>query len=29
MPMGTEFEIDEYDGSESIRYKEHSNWITA
>jgi hypothetical protein len=29
MPIGTEFEVDEYDGSESISYKEHSNWITA
>ena len=29
MPMGTEFEIDEYDGSESIRYKENEYWITA
>jgi len=29
MPIGTEFEIDEYDGSESIRYKENEYWITA
>ena len=29
MPMGTEFEVDEYDGSESIRYKENEYWITA
>ncbi len=28
MPIGTEFEIDEYDGSESIRYKENEYWIT-
>ena len=29
MPIGTEFEVDEYDGSESIRYKENEYWITA
>jgi hypothetical protein len=26
---GTEFLIEEYDGSESIRFKETSDWITA
>ena len=29
VPEGTEFLIDEYDGAESIVYKEHSNWIKA
>ena len=29
MPVGTEFSIDEYDGSESIRYKENDYWIKA
>lgn len=26
---GTEFHIDEYDGSESIQFKETTEWITA
>ena len=29
VPVGTEFMIDEYDGSESIVYKEHNNLIKA
>lgn len=29
VPVGTEFMIDEYDGSESIVYKEHNDWIKA
>ena len=29
LPLGTEFRIDEYDGSESIETKEESNGITA
>ena len=29
VPEGTEFLIYEYDGAESIVYKEHSNWIKA
>jgi hypothetical protein len=27
--QGTEFQIDEYDGSESIRFKEKQEWIVA
>ena len=29
MPVGTEFVVHEYDGSESIRYKEKSVWSVA
>jgi hypothetical protein len=29
IPVGTEFVIDEYDGSETIRFKERERWITA
>ena len=29
IPVGTEFIIDEYDGSETIRYKESIPWLTA
>ena len=29
IPVGTEFQIDEYDGSETIRYKDQERWITA
>lgn len=29
IPEGTYFRIDEYDGSESIEYKEDDNWIVA
>jgi hypothetical protein len=29
IPEGTQFRIDEYDGSESIMYKENDYWITA
>jgi hypothetical protein len=29
MPVGTEFKINEYDGAESIEYKENNNWIVA
>jgi len=29
VPEGTEFLIDEYDGAESIVYKENSNWFKA
>ena len=29
VPEGTEFLIDEYDGAESIVYKEHGNWFKA
>jgi hypothetical protein len=29
MPIGTEFKINEYDGAESIEYKESDNWIVA
>ena len=29
IPEGTEFVIDEYDGSETIRYKDRERWITA
>ena len=29
VPEGTYFRIDEYDGSESIEYKEDDNWIVA
>lgn len=29
LPVGTEFRIHEYDGSESIEIKEEMNWITA
>jgi hypothetical protein len=29
IPVGTEFKINEYDGSESIEYKENDYWVTA
>jgi len=29
IPEGTEFQIDEYDGSESILFKDKVSWITA
>jgi hypothetical protein len=29
IPEGTQFKINEYDGSESIEYKENDYWITA
>jgi len=29
VPQGTEFVINEYDGSESIKYKDHDHWIKA
>ena len=29
IPIGTEFQIDEYDGSETVRYKDRERWITA
>lgn len=29
IPEGTLFKIDEYDGAESIQYKEKDDWITA
>ena len=29
IPEGTEFNIDEYDGSESLVFKDNTNWITA
>lgn len=29
VPIGTEFQIDEYDGNESIRLKEDFHWIKA
>ena len=29
IPVGTDFRIHEYDGSESIEIKEKMNWITA
>ena len=29
IPKGTEFVIDEYDGSESISFKDKVSWITA
>ena len=29
MPEGTEFRISEYDGAESIKYKNKEHWITA
>ena len=29
VPVGTEFRIDEYDGSESVVIKEEDHWITA
>ena len=29
VPVGTEFRIHEYDGSESIELKEELNWLTA
>lgn len=29
VPEGTKFQITEYDGSESIEFLEHINWITA
>ena len=29
IPLGTDFRIDEYDGSETIRFKERERWITA
>lgn len=29
IPVGTEFRIDEYDGAESIIFKERERWITA
>jgi hypothetical protein len=29
VPVGTQFKIEEYDGNESILYKENTGWITA
>ena len=29
MPVGTEFKINEYDGAESIEYKENDHWMVA
>jgi hypothetical protein len=29
MPVGTEFKINEYDGAESIEYKESDHWMVA
>lgn len=29
LPLGTEFRIDEYDGSESIKFKDEERWIIA
>lgn len=29
IPVGVEFRIDEYDGSEVIKYKDDERWITA
>lgn len=29
IPVGTQFKINEYDGSESIEYKENDYWVTA
>jgi hypothetical protein len=29
MPVGTEFKIIEYDGAESIEYKENDHWMIA
>lgn len=29
IPEGTQFKINEYDGSESIEYKENDYWVTA
>lgn len=29
IPEGTQFKINEYDGSESIEYKENNHWVTA
>jgi hypothetical protein len=29
LPVGTEFQIEEYDGAESIKIKGELNWITA
>ena len=29
MPIGTQFRIEEYDGSESILYKENEYWLSA
>lgn len=29
IPVGTQFKINEYDGSESIEFKENDYWITA
>jgi hypothetical protein len=29
IPEGTEFQIDEYDGNESIMFKDKISWITA
>jgi hypothetical protein len=29
IPLGTEFRIDEYDGLETIKFKEREHWITA
>lgn len=29
IPQGTLFKINEYDGSESIEYKENDNWVVA
>lgn len=29
IPQGTEFQIDEYDGAESIKYKDKQEWLIA
>ena len=29
IPLGTDFRVDEYDGSETIRFKDKEHWITA
>ena len=29
VPEGTQFEVEEYDGSESLRYRDQDTWLTA
>lgn len=29
IPVGTEFKVNEYDGSESVEYKERNAWLVA